>query len=132
MERKLKYYENAECNTEKGQIDLTQIDDIDYSHVRDAGTHSIDLISDEKGIHYTLQTEDSETLHKWALAIKRCNSKYTKPEVRRDQTEELSLLSEHTKEACGIASEKDDEAYKAVSTDDVDAIVVSEDTDQAK
>ena len=73
-ERKLRYYESAEMMEEKGSIDLTYVDEVDYSHVRDAGNNSIDLITTEQ--HYTLQAETSEDMHKWALAIKRCLRKH--------------------------------------------------------
>eukprot|EP00605_Chrysophyceae_sp_TOSAG23-4_P000729 GSChrysophyteH1.ASY1.ANO1.813.1 assembled CDS len=73
-DKKLRYFENAEMKDIKGTIDLLSIDRVDYSHVRDAGPFSIDLIS--RDIHYTLQAENRDTMHKWALAIKRCLRKH--------------------------------------------------------
>ena len=69
-ERVLRYYTSNDLTDEKGFVDLTNIDTVDYSHVRDAGKNSIDLINEEK--HYTLTASSREEMHRWALALKRC------------------------------------------------------------
>ncbi|NDD59051.1 MAG: hypothetical protein EBZ47_07385, partial [Chlamydiae bacterium] len=51
----------------KGEVDLKDIVAIDVSHLYDAPSHSLDLISADR--HYTVTADNQETMLKWAYAI---------------------------------------------------------------
>jgi len=92
----LRYFVSADLSDEKGFVDLKDIDAVDYSHVRDAGKNSIDLISEER--HFTLTANSREEMHKWALALKRC-LRTTQAEKHEAAASKASSLPSYTRES---------------------------------
>lgn len=62
------YYQDENSSDSKGEVDLKEIIAVDLSHIHDAPSHSIDLISAER--HYTVTADSQEIMLKWAYAIK--------------------------------------------------------------
>lgn len=61
------YYYDERAVDVKGEVDLKEIIAVDISHVHDAPSHSIDLISAQR--HYTITADSQEEMLKWAYAI---------------------------------------------------------------
>ena len=94
--RILKYYDRADMAEEKGYIDLNIIEKIDYSHVRDAGKFSFDLINSQQ--HFTLSASSADEMHKWALALKRCLLVH-QAEAHLDAAAKVSSEPEYARES---------------------------------
>lgn len=65
--RMLWYYLDDQSGEIKGEVDLRDIIAVDASHVHDAPSHSLDLISPER--HYTVTAETQQDMLRWAYAI---------------------------------------------------------------
>ena len=65
--RMLWYFQDDQSSEVKGEVDLKDIIAVDASHVHDAPSHSLDLISADR--HYTVTAESQQEMLRWAYAI---------------------------------------------------------------
>ncbi|KAJ8608327.1 hypothetical protein CTAYLR_009419 [Chrysophaeum taylorii] len=65
--RKLAYYRSVTDRCPIGEIDLSQVEFIQFSRIKDAPTHAVDLVSRERV--FTLGADTREDLAHWCVAL---------------------------------------------------------------
>ena len=109
-EKKMLWYYMDDSSSEvKGEVDLKEIVAIDISHVHDAPSHSLDLISADR--HYTVTADSQEIMLKWAYAISLLLGKY-KLGVGKSATEKAMALATQAPKKLSLKPTADEPSEK--------------------